>query len=234
MRPAVIVVLIPLLAPACAGRCETSVAVAGAGGPATAAPAGQAPRPSGPICSQGWVEEQQSAAARAGSRFAVLSGSSFEEGGRTYSFAILMPSDPQTPEVTFLAFSGVNGGPPVRIHEEKIETLGPTLLEEGPKPADCTAPDMGPWFGITVVDLDADGTHEIVLESNAEGSCAKCREAVTVYQVSGPKLVTRVEELYSDIEFSEGQGMVIDSWEYAKNGEIEATRKSFFSPGERR
>jgi hypothetical protein len=233
MRPAVIVVLIPLLALACADRSETSVAVAGAGGPATAAPAGQAPPPSDPICSQGWVAEQQSEAARAGSRFAVLSGSSFDEGGRTYAFAIL-PPDPRTPEVTFLAFSGANGGPPVRIHEEKIETLGPTLLEEEQKPADCTAPDMEPWFGITVVDLDADGTHEIVLESNGEGSCAKCREAVTVYQVSGPKLVTRVEEPCSDLEFSEGQGMVIDSWKYAKNGEIEATRKSFFRPGERR
>jgi hypothetical protein len=73
-----------------------------------------------------------------------------------------------------------------------------------------------------------------VLESNAEGSCAECRGAVSVYQVSGPKLVTRVEELCSDLEFSDGQGMVIDSWKYAKNGEIEATRKSFFRPGERR
>ena len=114
MRPGVIVVLIPLLAPACAGRSETSVA--GAGGPATAAPAGKAHLPSDSICSQGRVEEHQSEAASAGSRFAV----------------------------------------------------------------------------------------------------------------------TRVEEPCSDLEFSEGQGMVIDSWKYAKNGEIEATRKSFFRPGERR
>jgi len=186
------------------------------------------------ICHEKWVAAEQAEATAIGLRFAILPGTSFEERGKTYTFAVLLPQDSDASEITLLAFAGAPGETPRRIHSEKIPTEAPGQLDTTEAPTDCFAPDMGIDFSLTVADLDSDGTHEVILENNAEGSCPSCLGEVSVYKVSESGLKTVVEESTNGVEFSDGKGLVVEGYVRGRDGRpAHPTRKTFFMPANR-
>jgi len=192
-------------------------------------PADEAGSGSQGICASGWVVERQKEAEREGFRFALLSGTSFQEGKRSYTLGLRTPDDPEAGYVTLLCFEVGDGAPPRRISSERFGTLAMSMLEEGRRaPSDCMAPEMRPWFHVTVVDLDGDGSKEIVVESNSVGTCSACLSDVCVYKIKGKSLTEILCEPYDDIAFDDGKGLVVEAHESDENGPVGPTRKTFF------
>ena len=180
-------------------------------------------------CASAWVQERQKDAEREGFRFALLSGTSFREGKRSYTLGLLTPDDPEAGYVTLLCFEVGDGAPPRRISSERFGTLAMSMLDKGRRnSSDCMAPEMQPWFHVTVVDLDGDGSKEIVVESNSVGTCSACLSDVCVYKIKGKSLTEILCEPYDDVAFDEGKGLVVEAYESDENGPVAPSRKTFF------
>ena len=179
-------------------------------------------------CNSSWVTGRRMTAHKTGQRFAIVDNTSFSEQGWSYLVGITYAL--QSDSLTLMVF-GSPSGDPRPLFTQEIGILEPDMINPDKEPADsCPAPDFGPYFKVTVLDLDGDGSREIVVESNQLGGCAECKSGVSVYKVSLSKVNMVVDEEYTDISFAQGKGLSIDSFTTDAAGNVTPTHKTFFEP----
>jgi hypothetical protein len=180
-------------------------------------------------CVSDWVMAQRGEAKDGGKHFGVLPEVAFRERGYAYRAGVLVADGPEVDSLTLLVFRG-REGEIRRIYAEDLPTLAPSLTRLVAELTEtCLVPAMPPWFAVTVDDLDADGKHEIIVESNVSGGCRDCLSEVRVYQVKGATAVKVVEETYHRLIFGRGRGLFLQSFTRGPGGEIIPSVKNFFA-----
>ena len=187
------------------------------------------PALAGDPCSAPWVTQRRSAARDDGRRFSLVRGGSFRDKEWSYIVGITYTIGENS---LILGIFGSTSGTPKQLFTRKIGILSPEEIRPDEELSDsCPAPQLGPFFEATVVDLDGDGAHELVVESNESGTCAECKSEVRVYTFNASKVNEAVDEDESEVTFGQGKGLSVDSWVLDAAGETVPTHKTFFMPG---
>ncbi len=189
-----------------------------------------AQQPESELCSADWVIRQAWQAQQSGETFLLFQGGSFEERGAAYVVAVTIPFANRGWTGTLQVYAS-EGGRFTKVYEEEVATLAPTMAPLPPA-GDCRVPGFPPWLSTTVVDLDADGAREIVIESNGSGTCDECLSEVRVLQVSGSTVQKVVETTFNAVRFGRGEGLTVSSYRQGVAGRIVPVWQRFFVLGE--
>ncbi len=181
------------------------------------------------LCGADWVIREAWQAQQKGETFLLFQGGTFEEEQGAYVVGVAIPFANRGSVGTLQVYAS-EGDRFTKAYEEEVTTLAPTMA---PLPAagDCRVPGFPPWLSVTVVDLDADGGLEIVIESNGSGTCDECVSEVRVLQVSGQMVEKVVETTFNAIRFGHGEGLTVSSYRQGIGGRIIPVSQRFFVLG---
>jgi hypothetical protein len=178
------------------------------------------------LCSADWVVRQAWQAQQSGETFLLFQGGSFEERGAAYVVAVMIPFANRGSTGTLQVYASEDDRF-TKVYEEEVATLAPTMAPL-PSAGDCRVPGFAPWLSATVVDLDADGAREIVIESNGSGTCDGCLSEVRVLQVSGSTVEKVVETTFNAVRFGLGEGLTVSSYRRGIAGRVIPVLERFF------
>ena len=188
------------------------------------------------LCSSEFFSSETHRWAQKGHEFHLLKDGELVQGQNVYVLAVAFEGTSESREsddLQFLIFQSPIGQEKYTlVYAGKVGVLnfGEIRLDVG----GCLMPGALPYFRASVVDLAADGNQQIIVESNSIGPCSSCLSLVQVYQIQGDQIAKVVEETYSDIKFSRGQGLWIQSFKMDSKGQLVSYQRSFFtknSPG---
>lgn len=182
------------------------------------------------LCNTNWFSAQTLEAAKENKTFLLMADSQFTQGDYNYVLAVKVPRSDEGPGVTLVIFAREHGTSAYdKIYEEEIPTvlliLRMMMEEKSPR---CAFPHYGPWFDASVVDLDRNGRPELIVESNAAGTCSSCLSEVRVYQVQDGTVSKELEEAYNDIRFGPGKGLTLRSFQRGLSTDFIPIKKYFF------
>ena len=194
--------------------------------------------PSSKLCSSEFFSSETHRWAQKGHEFHLLKDGELVQGQNVYVLAVAFAGTSESREsddLQFLIFQSPIGHEKYTLAyagKVGVFNFGEIRLDVG----GCLMPGALPYFRASVVDLAADGNQQIIVESNSIGPCSSCLSLVQVYQIRGDQIAKVVEESYSDIKFSRGQGLWIQSFKMDSKGQPASYQKSFFtknSPGKK-
>lgn len=186
------------------------------------------------LCNTSWFRDQAAAASREDKSFLLMTDTLFKQGEYTYVVAVRVPRSVHASSVTLTIFAKKRRDATYRkIHEAEIPNLvGILTMMMKEKSPNCLFPHYRPWFDASVVDLDGDGRFELIVQSNRVGTCSSCLSEVRVYEIQDEIVGKELEEMYSDIRFGEGEGLMLRSFQRGLNDLIPIKKYFFVIPGE--
>ncbi len=182
------------------------------------------------LCNTSWFRDQAAAASKEGKTFLLLADTLFEQGDYSYVVATRVPRSDEGDGIPLLIFAKRSGATTYRkIYEEEIPTivLILTMMMEEKSPR-CVFPHYRPYFDAAVVDLDANGRLELIVEANEVGACRDCHSQVRVYQLEDQRVSKEVEEWFQEIHFGTGKVLTLGSYGRGLNTKFIPIRKQFF------
>jgi hypothetical protein len=190
------------------------------------------------LCSSEFFSSESHRWAQKGHEFHLVKDGEFVHGQNVYVLAVAFEGTSESrdsDDLEFLIFRSPTGQEEFTLaYTGKVGVLnfGEIRLDAG----GCLMPGALPFFRASVVDLEGNGNQQIIVESNSIGPCSSCLSLVQVYQVQDNQIAKVVEETYSDIKFSRGQGLWIQSFKLDNRGQPVSYQKSYFtksSPGKK-
>ena len=159
----------------------------------------------------------------------LLATPTLVQGSVTFGLVAVLRRDSSRHGLLLLA-SDQDRAPSI-LADLDLDVPSARLFERDPDAGNCLLADRSPWLRVTAEDLDADGRWEVVIETNEAGTCARCLSRVRVLQFDERGARVVVDEPFSHLEMSRGEGIRIDSWVRGRGDRIVPVSKTFFAPG---
>ena len=182
------------------------------------------------MCETNWFAEQSETAEQRNGIFLFVADSLYKEESQEFALAVIFPNDISEDAINLIFLGRKNDNENYKIiNETPIPTLVLILKERlDQKKASCILPHLSPYFDATIIDLDGNGSPEVVVEANSAGTCNRCLSEVWVFEKKGEVFKKRIEESYNELEMGLGEGLIVDSYEMGPDGPV-AIRKQFYT-----
>ncbi len=187
------------------------------------------------MCGTKWFVQQTKETQKRNGQFFFVSDSSFRHQSQEYALGVIFPNDISPDAVHLVFLKKKNKDENYIIISEitiptRVRNLNEQFSQEGK--TSCILPHIPPYFATRIIDLDGNGTPEVVVRTNAVGSCSRCLSEVRVFEKKGNGFKQVIEEAYNNLEMGTGKGLIVESYEITKFGPI-PTKKQFYTKNQK-